>query len=91
MTKKDWIKKVAEYEELKKLVKEAEAEAAKLEAEFKKELDKKGVTELEVGDKKVRWTPFVTKRFDSKGFQIAEPELYKAYTKEVESRRFSVA
>lgn len=91
MTKAELAAKVREYSELKELLKETEAEVAKLEAEFKKELMKKKVDELTVGDRVVRWTPFVSARFDSKGFKAAEPELYKEWTKEVEGRRFSVA
>ena len=91
MTKKDLAAKVAAYNEYKALLKEAEAEVARLEAELKKEMEKKGVDEMEVGEFKVRWTPMVQSRFDSKGFKAAEPELYAAWTKKVESRRFSVA
>lgn len=91
MTKKDLTAKVLAYKEYKEMLKEAEAEVERLEAELKKELERKGVNELEVGEFKVRWTPMVSKRFDSRGFKAAEPELYEAWTKEVESRRFSVA
>ena len=91
MTKKDLAAKVAAYNEYKALLKEAEAEVSRLEAELKKELEKKGVDELAVGDFKVRWTPMVSKRFDSKSFKAAQPEMYAAYVKEIESRRFSVA
>ena len=91
MTKKDFAAKVAAYSEYKALLKETETELAKLEDELKRELDRKGVTEMEVGGHTVRWTPFLSKRFDTKGFKAAEPDLYEAWTKETESRRFSVA
>lgn len=91
MTKKELAATVARYNEYKAMLKEVEAEVEKAEAALKKELEKKGVEMLEVGEFKVRWTPFVTERFNSKGFKAAEPELYKAWTNKVESRRFSVA
>ena len=91
MTKKDLAMKVAQYNEYKALMKEAEAEVARLEAELKKEMERKKVDEMVVGDFKVRWTPMVSKRFDSKGFKAAEPEMYEQWVKEIESRRFSVA
>lgn len=91
MTKKDLSAKITAYNEYKALLKEAEAELAKIETEIKKEMEKKGTDELTVGEFTVRWTPFVTKRFDTKGFKAACPETYAAWTKETESRRFSVA
>lgn len=91
MTKKDLLAAVQTYNEYKEILKEAEAEMAKAEAALKKEMEKKGVDSLDVGDFKVRWTPVISSRFDSKGFKAAEPDLYKEWTKEVESRRFSVA
>ena len=91
MTKKDLLDTIQTYNEYKAILKEAEAEMAKAEEALKKEMTKKGVDSLEIGDFKVRWTPMVSARFDSKGFKAAMPELYKEWTKEVESRRFSVA
>lgn len=93
MTKKEreLAAKIAEYKELKALAKEAEDAMKKIEDALKKEMDRKKVDEMEIGDFKVRWTPFVTKKFDSKGFKAAEPEMYAEWSKEVESRRFSVA
>ena len=90
MTKKELAAKIREYDELKELLKETEAEVARLEADFKKELERKKVEELQSGERKVRWTSFVSQRFDSKGFKAAEPELYRAWMKDVESRRFSI-
>lgn len=91
MTKKDLVAKVAEYKEYKALLKEAQDEVERLENELKKELERKGVSELEVGDSVVRNTEFVQKRFDSKGFKAAEPDLYESFVKEVKGHRFSVA
>ena len=91
MTKKELAAAVAEYKEYKALLKEAEAEVARLEEALKKELARKKVSELEVGDSVVRNTEFTTKRFDSKGFKAANPAEYAAWTKEVTGHRFSVA
>ena len=91
MTKKSLAAAVAEYKEYKALVKEAEAELERLESVLKSELAKKGVEELDVGGTMVRNTSFIQKRFDSKGFRTANPELYESFTKAIKGYRFSVA
>ena len=91
MTKKELASVVAEYKEYKALLKETEAEVERLEKKMKAELERKNVTELEIAGSIIRNTVVVSKRFDSKGFKEAEPSLYEAWTKETESRRFSVA
>ncbi len=91
MTKKELTRVVVEYKEYKALLKEAQDQVERLEKELKKELERKGVSELEVGDSVVRNTEFVQKRFDGKGFKAAEPVLYAMYVKEVKGHRFSVA
>ena len=91
MTKKELEKRVAEYKEYKAMMKELQEELERREAELKKELERKKVDELSVGDSVVRYTPFVQKRFDSKGFKSANPEMDEKFVKEVEGRRFSVA
>lgn len=47
--------------------------------------------ELEAGKYIVRWTSVLSNRFDTTAFKKVMPELYKAYTKQVSSRRFSIA
>ena len=91
MTKKDLAAKVAEYKSYKALLKESQDEVERLEKELKKELERKGVSELEVGESVVRNTEFVQKRFDSKGFKAAQPDMYESFVKEVKGHRFSVA
>lgn len=90
LSKKVAAEKLARYEELKALKKAVDDEMDAIESDFKQELDRKGVEVLEIGDKKVRWTQVLSNRFDSTGFKKAFPELYKAWTKAVPSRRFSV-
>ena len=62
-----------------------------IEGVFKKEMDRRGVDVLEVGDKKVRCTTVLSNRFDTTGFKKKYGELYKLFTKTVESKRFSVS
>lgn len=89
--KKKLMETLTEWDEVEALEKELKARKERLENEMKCEMDRRGVTELEVGNRVVRWTPFVSVRFDSTGFRKAEPEKYAEYTKEVSGRRFSVS
>ena len=90
LSKKVAAEKLARWEELSAIEKEILAEKSAIEDDFKKELDRKGVEILEIGNKKVRWTSVVSNRFDSTGFKKSFPELYMAWTKAVPSRRFSI-
>ena len=47
--------------------------------------------ELEAGQYIVRWTSVTSNRFDSANFKKALPEVYKAYLKQVSSKRFSIS
>lgn len=91
MTKKELANVIKEYKEYKALMKETEAAVEALEKKMKAELERKNVNELEIGGSIIRYTPVISKRFNSKGFKEAEPELYEAWLQETESRRFSVA
>lgn len=91
LSKKVAAEKLARYEELKAQAAALEEEIKAIEDDFKKELDRRGVEVLEVGEKKVRWTSVLSNRFDSTGFKKSFPDLYKAWTKAVPSRRFSVS
>lgn len=82
--------KIEQLKELEELIAEAQAEAEALKDEIKSEMLKRDTEEMEVGKYIVRWTSVLSNRFDSTAFKKVMPELYKAYTKQVTSRRFSV-
>lgn len=90
LSKKAAAESVDRYFELKAIRDAADAEMEAIASGFKKELDRRGTEVMEVGDKTVRWTPVVSNRFDSSGFKKAFPDVYKTWTKAVESRRFSI-
>ena len=77
--------------ELEALIEEAKAELEAMRDEIKQELLSRGVDELEAGQYIVRWTPVLAQRFDSTAFKRVMPEVYKAYTKQVSSRRFTIS
>ena len=88
---KEIIYKIEQLKELKDLVKEAEKEIEILEGEIKSEMQKRNTEEMSIGKYIVRWTSVLSNRFDTTAFKKVMPEVYKAYTKQVSSRRFTVS
>ena len=83
--------KIAELKELEALIEEAKAEAETLRDEIKTEMLNRNTEEMEAGQYIVRWTSVLSQRFDTTGFKKAYGELYKDFTKQIASRRFSIA
>lgn len=82
--------KIEALKELDSLIEEAKAEAETLRDEIKAEMLNRNTEEMEVGQYIVRWTSVLSNRFDSTAFKKVMPETYKAFTKQVTSRRFSI-
>ena len=76
---------------LEELIEEAKIEAENLRDTIKQEMLNRDVEELSAGQYIVRWTSVLTNRFDSTAFKKVMPEVYKAYTKQVSSRRFTIS
>ena len=83
--------KVEALKELEALIDEAKAEAEALRDEIKQEMLNRDTEELEAGQYIVRWTSVLSQRFDTTAFKKVMPDVYKAYTKQVSSRRFTIA
>jgi predicted phage-related endonuclease len=83
--------KIEALKDLESLIEEAKAEAEALRDEIKTEMLSRNTEELEAGQYIVRWTSVLTQRFDTTAFKKVMPEIYKEYTKQVSSRRFSIA
>ena len=83
--------KIDAVKDLETLIEEAKAEAEALRDELKAEMLSRNTEEMEAGQYIVRWTPVLTQRFDTTAFKKVMPEVYKEYTKQVSSRRFSIA
>lgn len=92
MTTTEMNAKLDELKELEALIDEAKAEAETLRDDIKQEMLAQDKDEMAVGQYIVRFTPVLSSRFDTKRFkENFGEEVYKAYTKQVASRRFSVA
>ena len=83
--------KIEALQELEALIEEAKAEADSLRDEIKAEMLKRDTEELTAGQFIVRWTSVLSNRFDYTAFKKVMPDVYKAYTKQVASRRFSIS
>ena len=91
MSTVDMEAKIEQLKELEALIEEAKAEVETLKDEIKEEMLNRKTEEMVVGKHIVRWTSVLSNRFDSTAFKRVMPEVYKAYTKQTESRRFTIA
>lgn len=83
--------KIEALKDLESLIEEAKAGAETLRDEIKTEMLNRNTEEMEAGQYIVRWTSVLTQRFDTTAFKKVMPEVYKEYTKQISSRRFSIA
>ena len=83
--------KVNALRELESLIEEAKAEAESIRDEIKSEMLTRDTEELTAGQYIIRWTSVLSQRFDSTAFKKVMPDVYKAYTKQVSSRRFTIS
>ena len=83
--------KIEALKELEALIEEAKVEAETLRDEIKTEMLNRNTEEMEAGQYIVRWTLVLSQRFDSTAFKKVMPDIYKSFTKQVSSRRFSIA
>lgn len=91
MTTIEMTRKLHELKELEALIAEAEKDAEAIKDALKAEMNAQGVDEMNVDIFKLRYKTVVSSRFDSKAFKATHTELYNQYTKQTESRRFTVA
>ena len=73
------------------MMEEIKTEADKVRNTIKAEMEAREVEELIAGQYIVRYTSVLSNRFDSTAFKKVMPELYKAYTKQTASRRFTIS
>jgi len=90
MSRKELEAQVEYLKELEGLMDEIKAEAETIKDQIKAEMLDRQVNELQAGRYIVRWTDVVSNKFDSAAFKKLYGELYKAFTKPVSSKRFSV-
>lgn len=91
MSTNDLVMKVEKLKELEELLEEVKTEAENVRDEIKQEMLTQDTEELVAGQYIIRWTSVLTNRFDTTAFKKVLPDVYKAYTKQITSRRFTVA
>ena len=74
-----------------KLASKVKAKADAIRSTIKEEMERQAVEEMICGQYIVRWTPVLSNRFDATTFKRLYADLYKNFTKQVSSRRFSVS
>ena len=91
MSRNELITKIEQLKEWEAILTEAQAEVEALRDIIKNEMLEQGTEELEAGAYIVRWTSVLTNRFDTTAFKRAHNELYMQFTKQIASKRFSIA
>ena len=91
MSKNELVAKIEALNAWEALMEDAKAEAEAIRDSIKQEMMEREVEELTAGQYIIRWTSVLTNRFDSTAFKKVMPELYKAYTKQTASRRFTIS
>lgn len=91
MSKNEMVAKIEALNEWEAIIADAQAEAEALRDEIKAEMLDRDTEELVAGAYIVRWTSILSNRFDTTGFKKVYGDLYKAFTKQVSSKRFSIS
>ena len=91
MTKAEMIAKIEALNEWEALMEAAKAEADAIRDSLKAEMMERETEELNAGSYIIRWTSVLSNRFDTTGFKKMYGDLYKAFTKQSASRRFSIS
>ena len=91
MSKNELGAKIEALNAWEALMEDAKAEADAIRDSIKQEMLDRDVEELTAGAYIIRWTSVLSNRFDTTGFKKVYGDLYKAFTKQTSSRRFSIS
>ena len=91
MSKIELLAKIELLNKYEAMMEELKAEAETVRNTIKAEMEAREVEELIAGQYIVRYTAVLSNQFDSTAFKKVMPDIYKAYTKQVSSRRFSIS
>ena len=91
MSKNEMVAKIEALNEWEQIIADAQAEAEASRDQIKAEMLDRDTEELVAGAYIIRWTSVLSNRFDTTGFKKVYGDLYKAFTKQVSSKRFSIS
>ena len=90
MTERMYTNRFNKLDAINAQIDELQKQADAIRDEIKKDMDARGVDQIEAGGRVARWKEIISNRFDSKAFKAAAPDTYKAYCKESRSKRFTI-
>ena len=91
MSKIELLAKIELLNKYEAMMEEVKAQADSIRNEIKAEMEARELEEMIAGQYIIRYTSVLSNRFDSTAFKKVMPEIYKAYTKQVSSRRFTIS
>lgn len=91
MSKIELLAKIELLNKYEAMMEEVKAQADTIRNEIKAEMEARELEEMIAGQYIIRYTSVLSNRFDSTAFKKVMPEIYKAYTKQVSSRRFTIS
>ena len=91
MANNELLNKIEALNEWEALMEEARAEADAIRDSIKQEMMERDTEELECGQYIIRYTSVLSNRFDTTAFKKTYGDLYKAFTKQTASKRFSIS
>ena len=91
MSQNEIVAKIEQLKEWEAILEEAQNEVEALRDCIKAQMLERDTEELQVGAYIIRWTSVLSNRFDSTAFKKEHGDLYKAFTKQIASKRFSIA
>lgn len=91
MSSNELIKKIEALNEWEQIIEDAKQQADELREAIKEEMVVRDTEELIVGNYIIRWTSILSNRFDTTSFKKKYGEIYKQFTKQVSSRRFTIS
>ena len=91
MSKIELLAKIELLNKYEAMMEEIKTEADSIRNSIKAEMEAREVEEMIAGRYIIRYTSVLSQRFDSTAFKKVMPEVYKAYTKQVSSRRFTIS
>lgn len=89
MKERELLNKIEELKELESMARELNAEIESIKDSIKAEMG--DIEELIVGAHIIRWTSVLSNRFDTTSFKKLHNDLYKMYTEQIASRRFTIS
>lgn len=90
MSSSELIRRVELLQEWEGILAETKEEVERLRDGIKREMDARGVEELEAGVHIIRYTTVLSMRLDTTSLKKQLPDLYQQYQRKVTSRRFTI-